>query len=761
MQTLSRWVLTFVLNGLWQAPLTASVAALGAYWMRRGPARYRYDLWVAALATALLLPVLSLRKPLPLSMGAAVDQMPMAFADAARAALPHNTEGGSDGIAGHPASWKWRFRAESLWRQFQRRAVTVYTPRGLPTLALVCYGILLLVRISRLALAWKRAARIRRASVVVPLPEWMQSTVARCKASFEVGDIPILATELVRSPLTLGVRQPAIILPASLLDPAHELDLTATLCHEMAHVRRRDFAVNLGLELLHLPLAFHPAARWIKRQIEETRELTCDEMAAGQFLSPQTYARSLVRMAKDSILTPTRAHPGHSLGIFNANILEERVMRILDSRPRASARLAILMALACGLLLAVTCMAASLLSLRPEETRPPASAAPLSPTAFVGIWTSSFQGKPFLTLRLGREGQTWTGSLSPFDIDINKDGTLTRASAGEAGGWKVVDASLKANILTIHLQDIGDNSRDDFELQTTGNGHGKFKPTGLPAKPWDIERVSTASAPTQSSSLSGVPGGIGGGVVGGVGGVGPITGVVGGVPGGVPGGAQAKGSSAAAEASFRGTIFDPSGARVPDAVVTISNDDAGKTLQTKTNQTGKFSFTGLSAGGYSVEVQKPGFADYHQEKLELRPKMEGVLDLELQPGEVVQNVDVTAFAVASAPKPQEPKRPQRIRVGGLIEAPKLEHMVRPAYPEEARKRGAQGSVLLQAVISMKGEPLSLKVISSPDPALSQAALDAVQQWRYLPTLLNGEPIEVVTTIAVGFHLVQPSAPTAP
>ena len=61
-------------------------------------------------------------------------------------------------------------------------------------------------------------------------------------------------------------------------------------------------------------------------------------------------------------------------------------------------------------------------------------------------------------------------------------------------------------------------------------------------------------------------------------------------------------------------------------------------------------------------------------------------------------------------------------------------------------------MLLEGVISIEGEPLSLKVLASPDPDLSQAALDAVKQWRYQPTLLNGQPVEVVTTIAVQFVL---------
>jgi len=61
-------------------------------------------------------------------------------------------------------------------------------------------------------------------------------------------------------------------------------------------------------------------------------------------------------------------------------------------------------------------------------------------------------------------------------------------------------------------------------------------------------------------------------------------------------------------------------------------------------------------------------------------------------------------------------------------------------------------VLIEAVISIKGEPMGLKVLSSPSDDLSKAAADAVSRWRYRSTLLNGDPVEVLTTIAVAFRL---------
>ena len=93
-------------------------------------------------------------------------------------------------------------------------------------------------------------------------------------------------------------------------------------------------------------------------------------------------------------------------------------------------------------------------------------------------------------------------------------------------------------------------------------------------------------------------------------------------------------------------------------------------------------------------------------------------------------------------------------MGGLVESAKLVKQTRPEYPEILRQKGIQGIVLLSAVISKEGVPSDWKVLSSPDPELSDSAVNAFKDWRYKPTLLNGEPVEVVTTLAVEFRLEQ-------
>jgi len=110
---------------------------------------------------------------------------------------------------------------------------------------------------------------------------------------------------------------------------------------------------------------------------------------------------------------------------------------------------------------------------------------------------------------------------------------------------------------------------------------------------------------------------------------------------------------------------------------------------------------------------------------------------------------------APAPEaaPVKPSTPARIRVGGNVQARNLVRKVVPRYPEEARRAGIQGIVRFQVTIGKDGLIQDLQLVSG-DPALVQAAKDAVQQWVYKPTLLNGQPVEVLTVIDVNFTLSQ-------
>jgi len=108
--------------------------------------------------------------------------------------------------------------------------------------------------------------------------------------------------------------------------------------------------------------------------------------------------------------------------------------------------------------------------------------------------------------------------------------------------------------------------------------------------------------------------------------------------------------------------------------------------------------------------------------------------------------------VGGAPPPPK-ATPSRIRQGGAVTQASLINRVQPNYPPLARQTRISGTVRLHAIISKDGTVQQLEVLSG-HPLLVQAALDAVRQWRYRPTTLNGEPVEVDTTIDVIFSLNQ-------
>jgi protein TonB len=92
-------------------------------------------------------------------------------------------------------------------------------------------------------------------------------------------------------------------------------------------------------------------------------------------------------------------------------------------------------------------------------------------------------------------------------------------------------------------------------------------------------------------------------------------------------------------------------------------------------------------------------------------------------------------------------------VGGQVEAANLLRQIKPGYPPLAKQARIQGTVRFNAIIAKDGTIQNLQVVSG-HPMLVQSALEAVRQWVYKPTLLNGEPVEVITTIDVNFTLNQ-------
>ncbi len=200
-------------------------------------------------------------------------------------------------------------------------------------------------------------------------------------------------------------------------------------------------------------------------------------------------------------------------------------------------------------------------------------------------------------------------------------------------------------------------------------------------------------------------------------------------------------SASLSAATITGAIFDPKGSAIPDAKVVLSNPDTGAEQQATSGPDGKFAIDEAAAGQYILRVEKPGFSPLLRE---FNLKADSKIDrgLTLATGDP-KELDQIAMSDAGS---------KRIRIGGEVAESNLIRKVQPVYPAAAKAAAIQGIVDLETDISKEGVPLEIRVVSSPSEDLSESALDAVRQWHYRPTLLNGNPVEIVTDVVVNYTL---------
>lgn len=180
---------------------------------------------------------------------------------------------------------------------------------------------------AKLLRALIRTALIRRGATVPIQSPVLRRVWARCAESFGLHDIQLLTSARLLTPAAAGFLRRVIILPETLLTSANEEELTTAIGHEMAHLARHDFTFNVLYRLLYLPISFHPASWLILRSIEETRKMACDELVTDRVLDRCVYARSLVSFAAAAVDAVPK--PRDLLGVFDGNILERRIQRLL------------------------------------------------------------------------------------------------------------------------------------------------------------------------------------------------------------------------------------------------------------------------------------------------------------------------------------------------------------------------------------------------------------------------------------------------
>lgn len=206
-----------------------------------------------------------------------------------------------------------------------------------------------------------------------------------------------------------------------------------------------------------------------------------------------------------------------------------------------------------------------------------------------------------------------------------------------------------------------------------------------------------------------------------------------------------------------GVLRDPSGAVLPGATVRLSAIGSDAVHEAETDSTGTFRFGEIPDGDYMLSARLPGFLGART-RVRVSASM-APIDMTVQVGTLKETVTVRNGDVSTSFVPRQvPKAcgaPARsgpaAGIGGNLRPPsKLKHVV-PRYKSEWASAGLGGTVLLQAVIGSDGRVRDIEVVSPVNAELEEEAANAVSQWEFSPTCLNGGAIDVRIFVTVAFN----------
>jgi TonB family protein len=224
--------------------------------------------------------------------------------------------------------------------------------------------------------------------------------------------------------------------------------------------------------------------------------------------------------------------------------------------------------------------------------------------------------------------------------------------------------------------------------------------------------------------------------------------------------------------SFSGTVADESGRGVPGTTLALVNEQRQMKYEVKSNDSGAFEFVGLPAGEYGLLVRALGFQEV-KDVITIGGK-NLQRNVALRVGTLQETINVTfdpAEKAAANPAPVSPRIKEvpmpaakecvASSAGGRIVPPKKIRDVAPVYPAALRGTGTGGTVVMEGRLGVDGYVNDIRVIGEANPELVHAAIAAVRDWRFTPTLLNCQPMEPMITITTNFREMKAPPPPPP
>jgi beta-lactamase regulating signal transducer with metallopeptidase domain len=315
-----------LLQFVWQGVAVGALTALALLALRRSASDVRYVVAAIGLALMLTLPVVS---------GVQKFQAPRADPDApvqAPAASLASPDGPSRELS--PAS-----RAQASSDMPGRAARTpvlglVPSVRVEPLLPTLILGWIIGVTMLslRLLTGWIWVQRLCTHGATPAEDPWQRMATRLSRRMHIARAITLLESTLVDVPTVIGWLKPVVLLPASALGALSPQQLELILAHELAHIRRHDYLVNLLQTLVETLLFYHPAVWWLSRRIRIERENCCDDLAVSLCGDPVAYANALADLESlRPVASAWRKHEGHIAMAATGGALLQRVRRLLSA----------------------------------------------------------------------------------------------------------------------------------------------------------------------------------------------------------------------------------------------------------------------------------------------------------------------------------------------------------------------------------------------------------------------------------------------
>lgn len=325
---IERTLLEYTANALWLVPLLAA-SAWGMVWATRPAARVQHLVWLTALFLAVMLPAYGTRANL--DQDAAAPLTEATYAPRYNAAM--NSVVTSSLSNAQAVSEVQAFTATPV-RDEPTAAAHTWAPRvhrirlaASATYWLVAVYILVVAySVFGMARAWSTARRLVRHSSAAPLAEATEDALMQYSERLGIRAPEVRESDEIAGPVLIGARHPVLLMPRGFL-LRREREIHAALLHELAHVQRRDYVVNLLCQLTAMPIAWHPATIAVQQRIARTREMACDAIAATEMDSHAGYAHCLLAMARGMVANPY----ANLLGLFGGGAIEERVTRLMET----------------------------------------------------------------------------------------------------------------------------------------------------------------------------------------------------------------------------------------------------------------------------------------------------------------------------------------------------------------------------------------------------------------------------------------------